>query len=76
MVLTNKLKGKNSKFAFDKPYQDLLKTTADNAVLDVFTVTGQKALTRTLAPGTTDVSLAPGVYIIKVADQAVRVVVR
>lgn len=51
-------------------------TTADNAVLDVFTVTGQKALTRTLAPGTTDVSLAPGVYIIKVADQAVRVVVR
>lgn len=75
MVLTNKLKGKNSKFAFDKPYQDLLKT-ADNAVLDVFTVTGQKALTRTLAPGTTDVSLAPGVYIIKVADQAVRVVVR
>lgn len=51
-------------------------TTADNVVLDVFTVTGQKALTRTLAPGTTDVSLAPGVYIIKVADQAVRVVVR
>lgn len=51
-------------------------TTADNAVLDVFTTTGQKALTRTLAPGTTDVSLAPGVYIIKVADQAVRVVVR
>lgn len=51
-------------------------TTTDNAVLDVFTVTGQKALTRTLAPGTTDVSLAPGVYIIKVADQAVRVVVR
>ena len=51
-------------------------TTADNAVVDVFTVTGQKALTRTLAPGTTDVSLAPGVYIIKVADQAVRVVVR
>lgn len=51
-------------------------TTADNAVLDVFTVTGQKALTRTLAPGTTDVSLAPGVYIIKVADQTVRVVVR
>lgn len=51
-------------------------TTADNAVLEVFTVTGQKALTRTLAPGTTDVSLAPGVYIIKVADQAVRVVVR
>lgn len=51
-------------------------TTADNAVLDVFTVTGQKALTRTLAPGTTDVSLSPGVYIIKVADQAVRVVVR
>lgn len=51
-------------------------TTADNAVLDVFTVTGQKALTRTLTPGTTDVSLASGVYIIKVADQAVRVVVR
>lgn len=51
-------------------------TTADNAVVDVFTVTGQKALTRTLAPGTTDVSLAPGVYIIKVADQALRVVVR
>lgn len=51
-------------------------TTADNAVLDVFTTTGQKALTRTLASGTTDVSLAPGVYIIKVADQAVRVVVR
>ena len=51
-------------------------TTADNAVLDVYTVTGQKALTCTLAPGTTDVSLAPGVYIIKVADQAVRVVVR
>lgn len=51
-------------------------TTADNTVLDVFTVTGQKALTRTLAPGTTDVSLAPGVFIIKVADQAVRVVVR
>lgn len=51
-------------------------TTTDNVVLDVFTVTGQKALTRTLAPGTTDVSLAPGVYIIKVADQAVRVVVR
>lgn len=51
-------------------------TTTDNAVLEVFTVTGQKALTRTLAPGTTDVSLAPGVYIIKVADQAVRVVVR
>lgn len=51
-------------------------TTTDNAVLDVFTVTGQKALTRTLVPGTTDVSLAPGVYIIKVADQAVRVVVR
>lgn len=51
-------------------------TTTDNAVLEVFTVTGQKALTRTLTPGTTDVSLAPGVYIIKVADQAVRVVVR
>lgn len=51
-------------------------TTTDNAVLDVFTVTGQKALTRTLVPGTTDLSLAPGVYIIKVADQAVRVVVR
>ena len=55
---------------------DVSVTTTDNAVLDVFTVTGQKALTRTLAPGTTDVSLAPGVYIIKVADQAVRMVVR
>lgn len=51
-------------------------TTADNAVLDVYTTTGQKTLTRTLVPGTTDVSLAPGVYIIKVADQALRVVVR
>lgn len=51
-------------------------TTADNAVLDVYTTTGQKTLIRTLVPGTTDVSLAPGVYIIKVADQALRVVVR